>query len=160
MVETTLQPRHKAYVYMTCGTHLLVFDEPETDIAGTLQVPGGTLDPGESYLQAAKREFEEETGLRVSGALEQFTGHDFLYDDALTSGPELHRRKFFHLKIQEKAKLTWDHYEMSPNDGGDPILFRFFWVDLADNETKSKLTMHGGFDIPLEQLCERLNITQ
>ncbi len=51
-----------------------------------------------------------------------------------------------------------DHYEMSPNDGGDPILFRFVWVDLADNTTKSSLTMLGGFGLPLEQLCERLNI--
>ncbi|MEP4064813.1 MAG: NUDIX domain-containing protein, partial [Nitratireductor sp.] len=53
---------HKAYVYLTCGPELLVFvepDHPDPDI----QVPGGTLDPGESYLQAARREFFEETGL-------------------------------------------------------------------------------------------------
>ncbi|SDR31145.1 NUDIX domain-containing protein [Pseudovibrio sp. Tun.PSC04-5.I4] len=155
-----MQPRHKAYVYMTCGTHLLVFDEPETNIAGTLQVPGGTLDPGESYLQAARREFEEETGLSVTGALEHFEGHDYFYDHSKTLDAELHRRRFFHLNVQEKAKQNWDHYEMTPNDGGDPILFRFFWVDLANNETKSKLMMHGGFDLPLQQLCKRLNIAQ
>ncbi len=154
-----MQPRHKAYVYMTCGTHLLVFDEPETNISGSFQVPGGTLDPGESYLIAAKREFEEETGLIVTGALEPFDKYDYQYEDDRTMGPELHRSVFFHLKVQEKAKETWDHYEMSPNDGGDPILFRFFWVDLADNETKSSLAMLGGFDLPLRQLCERLNIS-
>ena len=32
---------HKAYVYLTCGTDLLVFDEPDTPHLG-LQVPGGT----------------------------------------------------------------------------------------------------------------------
>lgn len=30
---------HKAYVYLTCGTDLLVFNEPDTPHLG-LQVPG------------------------------------------------------------------------------------------------------------------------
>ncbi len=107
MEKTALQPRHKAYVYMTCGTHLLVFKEPETDLSGEFQVPGGTVDPGESYLIAAKREFEEETGLIVTGALEQFDKREYLYEDDRTDGQELHRSAFFHIEVAHKAKQTW-----------------------------------------------------
>lgn len=153
-----MQPRHKAYVYMTCGTELLVFDEPETDIAGTLQVPGGTLDPGESYLHAAKREFEEETGLKVTGAFDLFSGHDYLYEGTRGLPVELHRRSFYHVKITEKPKAEWDHYEMSPNDGGDPILFRFFWLDLADEKQIEKIQMYAGFEMPFSALRKRLNL--
>ena len=153
-----MQPRHKAYVYMTCGTELLVFDEPETEIAGTLQVPGGTLDPGESYLHAAKREFEEETGFALTGALEHFSGHDYLYKGTRCLTEELHRRSFYHTQIAEKPKTEWDHYEMSPNDGGSPILFRFFWLDLADTNHLKKIKMYAGFDEPFSALRKRLNL--
>lgn len=45
---------------------ILLVPHYDTD-AGPIQwcVPGGRLEPGESLEHAAKREFEEETGLRV-----------------------------------------------------------------------------------------------
>lgn len=47
---------------------ILLVPHYDTD-AGPVQwcVPGGRLEPGESLEHAAKREFEEETGLRVEG---------------------------------------------------------------------------------------------
>ena len=58
--------KHKAYVYLTSGRELLVFRQPDQPYVG-LQVPGGTVDPGESHLTAALREFGEETGLALRG---------------------------------------------------------------------------------------------
>ena len=47
---------------------ILLVPHFDTD-AGPVQwcIPGGQLEPGESLEEAAKREFEEETGLRVGG---------------------------------------------------------------------------------------------
>lgn len=70
---------HKAYVYLTCGTDLLVFDEPDTPHLG-LQVPGGTIDPGESFLHGAMREFAEETGLELDVAFDHFSSQDIPFE--------------------------------------------------------------------------------
>ena len=52
----------KALIYATSPRGLLVFDEPDFPSVPT-QVPGGTIDAGETPMEAAYREFEEETGL-------------------------------------------------------------------------------------------------
>lgn len=41
--------------------------------AGVWSVPKGLLEPGESHLQAARREFEEETGQPIDGEFVQLT---------------------------------------------------------------------------------------
>ncbi len=41
--------------------------------AGVWSVPKGLLEPGESHLQAARREFEEETGQPIDGDFVQLT---------------------------------------------------------------------------------------
>lgn len=39
-------------------------------------LPGGKIDPGETQIEAARRQLDEETGLSLSGA--QFLGHHVL----------------------------------------------------------------------------------
>lgn len=85
--------KHKAYVYLTCGRELLVFRQPDQPYVG-LQVPGGTVDPGESHLTAALREFGEETGLALPHALEQIGSQVLLFDNAL--GRDVHDRRLYH----------------------------------------------------------------
>ena len=145
----------KAYVYLTCGTELLVFVEPDFPNAG-FQVPGGTVDPGESYLQAARREFAEETGLSLDIALESFADQDHIFKDVPRCLDGLHRRRHFHGRIREKPATEWEHFEMTPSSGGAPIRFRLFWVDLFANDAPAETRFFEGFGAQLETLRSRM----
>ncbi|TYC53470.1 NUDIX domain-containing protein [Rhodobacterales bacterium] len=146
---------HKAYVYLTCGTELLVFIEPDHP-APDLQVPGGTVDPGESYLQAARREFSEETGLSLDIALESFSDQDHFIEDVPGSLPGLHRRRHFHGRVLKKPAEQWEHFETSPSTGGPPIRFRLFWVDLFAKDAPPETRFFEGFGAQLETLRSRM----
>ncbi|MGZ2426356.1 NUDIX domain-containing protein [Rhizobium laguerreae] len=52
----------KALIYATNSCGILVFDEPDFPEV-PLQVPGGTVEEGEPVIDAARREFGDETGL-------------------------------------------------------------------------------------------------
>jgi 8-oxo-dGTP diphosphatase len=146
---------HKAYVYLTCGTELLVFSEPDHPEVG-LQVPGGTLDPGESYLQAARREFSEETGLSLDIAIESFADQDHFFEDVPRCLTGLHRRRHFHGHTREKPAKEWEHFETSPSTGGPPIRFALFWVDLFSEDALDETRFFEGFGAQLETLRTRM----
>lgn len=155
---------HKAYVYLTCGTDLLVFNEPDTPWLG-LQVPGGTVDPGESFLHGAMREFREETGLAVDAAFEEFARQDLPFETLPPVGPYKapperplkgrHVRRHYHVRLPARPKETWEHYEMFPSGGGDPIRCRFFWIDLFGPDAEDADGFFAGFSGPLDALRAR-----
>ncbi|MCD7111730.1 NUDIX domain-containing protein [Rhizobium sp. DKSPLA3] len=118
----------KVLIYATLHDALLVFDEPDfPEIA--LQIPGGTIEPGEEPSDAATREFEEETGLRVPAPPRPLTVHDYSFvRDGVTI---VHRRHYFHVALMD-APTNWTHFEMSPSGGGDRILFRFSWMSFPE----------------------------
>ena len=67
--------RHRAYAYITNGRRLLLITHPESPDAG-VQVPAGTIEPGESPKYAVMREAREETGLAGAQVREApRTGH-------------------------------------------------------------------------------------
>lgn len=146
---------HKSYVYLTCGPELLVFEEPDFPEVG-LQVPGGTLDPGESYLQGARREFAEETGLSLDIALESFADQDHIFDTVPNCLDGLHRRRHFHGRIREKPATEWEHFETTPSTGGPPIRFRLFWIDLFSEDAPAETLFFEGFGAQLETLRTRM----
>lgn len=160
-----MQIYHKAYVYLTCGTQLLVFDEPDFP-EFKLMVPGGTVDPGESYLAAARREFEEETGLSVNGAFDLFAEQDLPFDELKKSRDYVttefqpvkgrHLRKLYHARVPAIPEQEWERMEMSPSNGGPPIRFRLFWIDLFGEHAMDKNNFHAHFGDPLDQLRERM----
>ncbi len=137
-MAVTIKPIDKVLIYATWNDRLLVFEEP--DFPETpLQVPGGTVDGGEDILAAAYREFAEETGLLPSDGMIHLETVDYDYPER--GSRELHRRHCFHLKLNTPMPETWDHYEMSPCDGGAPILFRLFWLDRRSAQNRLGLGM-------------------
>lgn len=128
----------KVLIYATSARGLLVFDEPEfPDVP--IQVPGGTVDVGETLSEAARREFIEETGIsaipvfRLIGEVD----HTFTKDGRFQT---IHRA-YFHLDLEGDQPASWHHYESSPSGGGAPVLFRLFWLDASSASSRLGLGM-------------------
>ena len=128
--ERQLRVREKVYAYITQGEQVLIFRHVDFPDAG-IQVPGGSVQPGESLREAVLREAFEETGLAGLEIAAELGDAWPVMDDGGRSG-ELHHRHFFHLRCPRPLPLTWRHEERDPGDGGPAILFEFFWMPLAD----------------------------
>jgi ADP-ribose pyrophosphatase YjhB (NUDIX family) len=127
--ETHPHVRNKVYAYITQGDQFLVFRHVDFPEAG-LQVPGGTVQPGEPLRDAVMREAFEETGLAELEIVAELGETWFVMDDFERPG-EIHHRHFFHMRAATVLPATWRHEERDPADGGPPILFEFFWTPLA-----------------------------
>lgn len=137
--------KSKVVLYATWRGRLLVFREPDFPEYG-IQVPGGTMEPGEAPDQAARREFLEETGLTAPAGMTLLGERDYRY--APTDGPERqHRRWFFHLPLDGEFAESWEHLEMHPDAGGPPIRFALFWLPLPLGEA-----LFGELDALLDHL--------
>ncbi|HET7078433.1 MAG TPA: NUDIX domain-containing protein [Chloroflexia bacterium] len=126
--------KHKVFAYITHGRRLLVFRHPESPEAG-IQVPAGTVQPGEDLAAAVLREAAEETG-RTDLVLVRFLGEQVRdrRDVGRDVGrDEIHHRHFYHLRCTGDPPATWRHWETDPSDGSPgPIPFDFFWAPLPD----------------------------
>jgi 8-oxo-dGTP pyrophosphatase MutT (NUDIX family) len=121
----------KVMIYATWRGRLLVFDEPDFPEI-ELQVPGGTVEPGEDPAEAAAREFTEETGIVPESPLLPLAIDDYRFTK---NDREIwHRRHYYMAPLSGLYPETWLHREMTPFDGGPPIVFRFSWTSLAAAE--------------------------
>lgn len=122
--------RHKVYAYITYGNDILVFKQPEAPEAG-IQVPGGTVEEGETHSQAALREAAEETGLEGFKLVKKLGATQRLetFGDGKTVKTIRH---FYHLTVKERESDTWDHMETQRNDGGPPVRFSFSWMTFKE----------------------------
>jgi len=139
----------KAYVYVVRRDHLLVLRERVHKDSG-VQVPGGTLDPGETPEQGARREVAEETGrtdLVIDGSL---GSHVWNFSWRHVSGR--YRRYFYFGHFETEAPDVWEHWEMTPSDGGAPFKMRFYWAPLATSVPR----LDHGYGFKLPQLRARL----
>jgi 8-oxo-dGTP pyrophosphatase MutT (NUDIX family) len=125
-------PPTKVFAYITNQNFLLVFSHPDFPEAG-IQVPGGTVEPGEPLQEAVLREAYEETGL-VGLKLIGYLG-SCVYDMSPWGGHPSQQRHFFHLELDGQSPRVWQHHETS---GGkrDPILFELFWAELPNGIPK------------------------
>jgi 8-oxo-dGTP pyrophosphatase MutT (NUDIX family) len=117
-----------AYVTRICAgrLQLLVFTQPawqDGQSDAGLQVPGGTMDPGETPEQAVERELFEEAGLRglrLVGKLGE-----------LFQAEWNHVRHVFHFEVDEALPDAWDH--IVTGEGLDKgWTFRYCFMDIAD----------------------------
>ncbi|WP_437292815.1 NUDIX hydrolase [Sorangium sp. So ce426] len=119
----------KAFAYITNGGRLLVFEHADFPEAG-LQVPAGTILPGEPPDTAVVREAREETGLGAFSAVEFIGTSEF---DARRMGKEeMHLRHFFHLPVVAPVPERWRHHERDGSDGArEPIAFDLYWLPMS-----------------------------
>lgn len=130
-----LAEKRKVLAYITrqitgTGRQLLVFTHPLSPEAG-IQVPGGTVEPGEDTQTAVLRETQEETGL--SGLkIVSFLG-DYKQDIRPFGKDEMHHRFIYHLICTQNAPDEWRHGESDPSEGAETFIpLDFYWVDLPD----------------------------
>ncbi|KJZ18684.1 NUDIX hydrolase [Loktanella sp. S4079] len=139
MTKTVTHP-DKALIYATNARGLLVFCEPDfPDVP--FQVPGGTIEPGETPINAAIREFREETGLHGYNIPVPLGVDKHVY----THMAQQHvvTRYFFHMQMPDDLPVTWDHIEQTPHNGHEPILFRFSWQLLSQAQNTLGLGMNA-----------------
>ena len=110
----------------------------------------GTLDPGETPEEGARREVKEETG-RADLVVDGYLGsHVWNYQWRHVTGR--YRRHFYFGRFESDAPATWHHWEMSPSDGGPPFPMRFYWVPFTTGFPR----LDHGYGLKLVQLRERL----
>lgn len=118
---------HKALSYVMHEGRLLVFRQRGRPEQG-VQVPGGSVEPGELAATAALREASEETGL--SGLhVKRYLG-SAVYHLKVDLGPP-HLRHFFELVCGGAAPERWEHVG-SRTPLGDPVTFELWWAPLED----------------------------
>jgi 8-oxo-dGTP diphosphatase len=124
--------KRKVYAYITHEDRLLVFRHVDFPEAG-IQIPGGTVEPGESYEAALEREVREETGLeglKLCGLVGKHRR-----ETARASGMKTQQVRFYRMELNGKAREVWQHTEEHASDGSGPLLFEFAWVKLDDLPT-------------------------
>ena len=156
---------HKVLIYATWQGRLLVFDEPDFPEI-ELQVPGGTMEPGESPEVAATREFVEETGLTPPQPLGPAPDigvrrRDFDYckifpeDCDPTRWPEERYKPIPPLKGQTKRPFTealWEPIDDALRRGLDGLGIKGKWNDRLRGwaKTGAKRGAEEGLDAILD----------
>ncbi len=119
----------KVVCYIVRDGRLLVFvhvDEPWQESG--LQVPAGTIRPGESPEEAAIREAAEETGLRRLRVVRKLGETTY---DMTPYRQEIQLRHVFRLTTDEETPKRWLSVEDDPSDGSGPKRFECSWIPLA-----------------------------
>lgn len=136
----------KVVAYITHADQLLVFRHSQHPEAG-IQVPAGSIEPGEDPAAAIIREAFEETGLEQL-QLNRYLGeadHLFTHEGQKF----IQKRHFYHLIYHDPARERWHYHEQDPaDDSGRRIEFELFWVQLPDEVPE----LAGAQGILLERL--------
>jgi 8-oxo-dGTP pyrophosphatase MutT (NUDIX family) len=133
-----MQVVEKAFGYITREhkeqIQVLVFEQ--NTIGAGIQVPKGTVEDGETPLEAVKREMLEETGL-TSLVVQGLIAQDYFNHP---SGV-LQKRYFYHLTTKEETSDSWQHYPTGGNE--EDLLFSFYWIVVEQDALLAK--GHGDY---------------
>ena len=134
---------------------VLVFSHPHTH-AG-VQLPKGTLEPGESPVDAVVRELAEESGLRLSVTPQliaemKFTGSTH---KTFPDRPPTQQRWFiFRFDAVEALPERWAHTATgSPEEDG--LVFDYFWHPLAQSFAAAHRASDARFATVIDALLKR-----
>ena len=129
------QVTEKVLCYIVRDARLLVFKHLDElwDQSG-LQVPAGTIKPGETADVAALREACEETGLAALRLVRKVG--EYTYDMA-PYRLETQHRHVFHLEVDEPTLERWVSLEKDPDDGSGPKRFECYWIPLTQGHALS-----------------------
>ena len=121
--------KKKVHAYITREKEgvmqLLVFRHRDIHEAG-IQVPGGTVDEGETLEVAILREVQEESGLRHL-CIERFLADYIIH---VKEKQEYEKRHFFHVTLLTDVKDTWEHI-VSAGEKDQGLAFSYEWVNIA-----------------------------
>jgi 8-oxo-dGTP pyrophosphatase MutT (NUDIX family) len=105
---------------------LLVFDHPED---GGMQLPKGTVEPGETPDVAVRRELLEESGIVYDGALQSLGTMDRECEAGVEGNVHRHAQLWhvYLMRTKEARPETFEHVASgSPEEDG--LVFRFRWL--------------------------------
>ena len=119
----------KVVCYIVRDGQLLVFRHADYDLEHVgLQVPAGSIRPGESPEDAAVREAREETGLRQFSIVRKLG--EIVYDIS-PYRYEIQHRHVFQLQVHEPTEQRWPSQEL--HDGHQPpTRLECFWISLRN----------------------------
>lgn len=119
--------KDKVLCYVVRDGRLLVFRHTDYSYEEVgVQVPAGSIRPGESPEAAALREAGEETGLSNFKIVRKLGETEY---DISPYRFEVQRRHFFHLELTEPTPERWDSQE--DHDGEqERTRFECFWIPL------------------------------
>lgn len=119
-------PIRKVLVYVIADEHVLVHTHVDFPEAG-VQVPGGTIEEGESAIEAGRRELYEESGLKISSDIVLIHCLDFV---APWDG-RLHKRHFVALGPSGITRAPFRHTVTSGIED-EGIRLDYYWLTIAE----------------------------
>ncbi|QNK68222.1 NUDIX domain-containing protein [Variovorax sp. PAMC26660] len=125
---------------------LLVFRHPED---GNMQLPKGTIEPGESPEVAVRRELLEESGIDYTGELHSLGTLDRECEAGVEGNTHRHPQLWhlFLMRADRALPETFEHMATgSPEEEG--LMFSFSWLTASD--------AIEDFALPYRQTIERV----
>lgn len=129
-LTTMLKSVEKVLAYITRDKagrkEVLVFEHHDVPSAG-IQVPAGTVEPGEEVASALLREVFEESGLRLSHVGKHLGRFEWIREDR----SELHFRNVFHVADHEELPDDW-RFSVVGHGEDSGLVFRFHWLSVEE----------------------------